>query len=81
MDRRRSEPFGGERFPSALGALGAIAEHRHPLDDTFALEVVQLARHGHMWTAAGYGLGSVVGGVLAAWCGIVLAARIRERQS
>lgn len=64
------------RLCAGTGLCGAFTTY-----STFALEVVQLARHGHPWTAAGYGLGSVVGGVLAAWCGIVLAARIRERQS
>jgi CrcB protein len=43
------------------------------------LEVVTLGRHGHLGTAIGYGVVSVVGGVITAWLGIVLAAAPHRR--
>lgn len=42
----------------------------------FAWETLALARDGHTFTAAGYVVGSVVGGLLAAAGGAALAARV-----
>ncbi len=57
------------RLCAGTGGCGAFTTY-----SAFALEVVLLGRHGDVGTAVGYGVVSVVGGVLAAWLGIVVAA-------
>jgi CrcB protein len=44
------------------------------------LEVVLLGRHGHLGTAVGYGVLSVVGGLVTAWLGIVVMASVHRRR-
>lgn len=64
------------RLCAGTGGCGAFTTY-----STFALEVVWLARHGQVASAVAYGLVSVVGGVLTAWLGIVMAARVRGRHT
>ena len=64
------------RLCAGTGGCGAFTTY-----SAFALEVVLLARHGHVGTAIGYGLVSVVGGVLTAWLGIVVAAAVHRRRA
>jgi CrcB protein len=42
---------------------------------------VLLGRHGYVGTAIGYGVVSVVGGVVTAWLGIVVAASVHRRRT
>jgi CrcB protein len=62
------------RLCAGTGGCGAFTTY-----STFALEVVLLSRHGHVGTAIAYGALSVVGGVVTAWLGIVVMARMRGR--
>ena len=63
------------RLLAGTGGCGAFTTY-----STFALEAVQLTRHGHAGTAVAYGLVSVVGGVLTAWLGIVVASAVHRRR-
>ncbi|GAA1907570.1 fluoride efflux transporter FluC [Williamsia serinedens] len=56
------------------GGCGAFTTY-----STLALETSLLARDGATATAAGYAIGSVIGGIVAAWLGIVLAASVARR--
>ncbi|GAB7071255.1 fluoride efflux transporter CrcB [Mycobacterium hodleri] len=63
------------RLFAGTGVCGAFTTY-----STFALEAVLLTRNGHLGTAIAYGLVSVVGGVLAAWLGIVVASAVHRRR-
>jgi fluoride exporter len=62
------------RLCAGTGGCGAFTTY-----STLALEVVLLEHHGHPGTAIGYGVASVVGGLVTAWLGIVAASAVRER--
>ncbi|BDX33533.1 putative fluoride ion transporter CrcB [Mycobacterium antarcticum] len=64
------------RLCAATGGCGAFTTY-----STLALEAVLLGRHGHVGTAIGYGGLSVVGGVVAAWLGIVVASSVHRRRA
>lgn len=62
------------RLCAGTGGCGAFTTY-----STLALEAVTLGRYGHLGTAIAYGVVSVVGGIVAAWLGIVVAASVRRR--
>jgi CrcB protein len=67
--RQRARLFAGTGF------CGAFTTY-----STLALEISLLGKGSHFGMAVGYGLASVVGGTIAAWLGIVLAADIHRRR-
>jgi fluoride exporter len=64
------------RLCVGTGGCGAFTTY-----STLALEAALLARNGHVGTAIGYGVGSVVGGLVTAWLGIVVAAGVHTRRT
>jgi CrcB protein len=64
------------RLCAGTGFCGAFTTY-----SAFALEIVLLGRHGHFGTALSYGLLSVVGGVVTAWLGIVVFARVHHART
>jgi CrcB protein len=63
------------RLCVGTGGCGAFTTY-----STLALEASVLGRNGHVGMAIGYGVGSVVGGLVTAWLGIVVAAAIHRRR-
>ncbi|MCV7015214.1 CrcB family protein [Mycolicibacterium madagascariense] len=63
------------RLCVGTGGCGAFTTY-----STLALEAALLGRSGHVGMAIGYGVGSVVGGLVTAWLGIVLAAAVHARR-
>lgn len=68
--RQRARLFAG------TGGCGAFTTY-----STLALEAVLLERNGSPELAVGYGAASVVGGIVTAWLGIVVAAGVHRRRS
>ncbi len=64
------------RLCAGTGGCGAFTTY-----STLALETVLLSRNGHLATAVGYGVISVVLGIVAAWLGIVVAAGTHRRRA
>lgn len=64
------------RLCAGTGGCGAFTTY-----STLALEVVLLARHGHIGTAISYGAVSVIAGVITAWLGIVAAASVHRHRT
>jgi fluoride exporter len=62
------------RLCAGTGGCGAFTTY-----STLALEAVMLV--GHASIAIGYGVLSVVGGVVTAWLGIVVAAGVHRRRA
>ncbi len=61
------------RLCAGTGGCGAFTTY-----SAFALEVVVLGRNGHVGTGVAYACATVVAGIVAAWLGIVVAARSRS---
>jgi fluoride exporter len=64
------------RLGIGTGGCGAFTTY-----STLALEVVLLERHGNLGTAVGYGVVSVLGGIVTAWLGIVVMASVHHRRA
>jgi fluoride exporter len=64
------------RLCAGTGGCGAFTTY-----STLALETVTLGQHGHLITALGYGVVSVVCGIVTAWLGIVVAAGAHRRRT
>ena len=71
LAEERGFPSGGARTFVFVGVLGGYTTF-----STFSLEVVELAMRGAWTTAAAYGLGSLVVGVAAAACGILVGRTV-----
>ena len=63
------------RLFAGTGFCGAFTTY-----STLALDVSLLGKGGQIGVAVGYGLGSVVAGVVLAWLGIVSAAEVHRRR-
>ncbi|TPG32671.1 fluoride efflux transporter FluC [Mycolicibacterium hodleri] len=64
------------RLCAGTGGCGAFTTY-----STLALEGVLLLQHGHLGMAIGYGVLSVVGGVVTTWLGIVVASSVHGRRA
>lgn len=64
------------RLCAGTGGCGAFTTY-----STLALETVLLYRNGSLGTAIGYGVLSVVMGIVMAWLGIVVAAGAHRRRA
>jgi CrcB protein len=64
------------RLSCGTGGCGAFTTY-----STLALEISLLSKNAQVATAVGYGAASVVGGVVAAWLGIICSAGVHGRRS
>ncbi len=64
------------RLLAGTGALGGFTSY-----STFAVDVYQMLESGRLFSALGYGLGSVLAGVLAAAAGIWIGAALHRRSA
>jgi CrcB protein len=68
------ESFAGGRWARPLLGTGVIGSYT--TFSTLSLEIAQLAAHGRMAVAGGYGIVTLAGGLVAVWAGSVVAARL-----
>lgn len=64
------------RLCAGTGGCGAFTTY-----SALALEVSLLGKNAQIATAVGYGVASIVGGVVASWLGIVCAASFHGRRA
>jgi CrcB protein len=69
-----SERLRQPRYVAAFFGTGVLGSYT--TYSTFAVETDLLLRHGRLGIAVGYVCATVIGGVLAAWTGIVLGRAV-----